>query len=77
MFNGLKRLKYKFINFIVESVAQNSVSEIDDGIETNEDFKKLCRIIKFKHIVYDNFFLKIRIKNLLNCFMQYTNYAKI
>ena len=43
MFNGLKRLKYKFINFIVESVAQNSVSEIDDGIETNEDFKKLCR----------------------------------
>ena len=40
MFNGLKRLKYKLINFIVESVAQKSVSEIDDGIETNEDFKK-------------------------------------
>ncbi|MBQ9730788.1 MAG: glycoside hydrolase family 3 protein [Bacilli bacterium] len=43
MFNGLRRLKYKIINTIVESVTQNSVAEIDDGIDTNEDFKKLCR----------------------------------
>ena len=43
MFNGLRRLKYKIINAIVESVTQNSVAEINDGIDTNEDFKKLCR----------------------------------
>ena len=43
MFNGLKRLKYKIIDFVVESVTQNSVEEVDDGIETSEDFKKLCR----------------------------------
>ena len=43
MFNGLKRLKYKIIDFVVESVTQNSVEEVDDGIKTSEDFKKLCR----------------------------------
>ena len=43
MLNGLRRLKYKIINAIVESVTQNSVAEVDDGIDTNEDFKKLCR----------------------------------
>jgi len=43
MFNGLRRLKYKIINAIVESVTQNSVSEIDDGINTKEEFKKICR----------------------------------
>ena len=41
MLNGLRRLKYKIINAIVESVTQNSVAEVDDGIDTNEDFKKL------------------------------------